>query len=77
MREKYSSHFEAFTDGSKCEYKAAAAAFYTQMPNDCGAVRLRDGSSVFSAEMEGLQLALQKFKGLTGDGVQKTECFCV
>ena len=61
LRERYNSHFEAYTDGSKCEQKVAAAAFYPEDPDDPGIIRLRDGSSVFNAELEGLHLALKKF----------------
>ena len=39
----------------------AAAAFYPEDPDDSGITRLRDGSSVFNAEIEGLHLALKKF----------------
>ena len=61
LREQYNSYFEAYTDGSKCEQKVAAAAFYPEDPDDPGITRLRDGSSVFTAELEGLHLALKKF----------------
>ena len=61
LRERYNSYFEAFTDGSKCEQKVAAAAFYPEDRDDPGMTRLRDGSSVFNAELEGLHLALKKF----------------
>ena len=46
LRERYKSHFEAYTDGSKCEQKVAAAAFHPEDPDDSGIIRLRDGSSV-------------------------------
>ena len=39
----------------------AAAAFYPEDPDDPRTTRLRDGSSVFNAELEGLHLALKKF----------------
>ena len=61
LRERYNSHFEAYTDGSKCEQKVAAAAFYPEDPHDPGTTRLRDGSSVYNAELKGLHLALKKF----------------
>ena len=61
LRERYNSYFEAYTDGSRCEQKVAAAAFYMKDPDDPGITRLRDGSSVFSAELEGLHLAPKKF----------------
>ena len=61
LRERYNSYFEAYTDGSKCEQKVAAAAFYHEDPDDPRTTRLRGGSSVFNAELEGLHLALKKF----------------
>ena len=51
QRERYNSYFEAYTDGSKCEQKVAAAACYPEDPDDPGTTRLRDGSSVFFKEM--------------------------
>ena len=45
----------------KCEQKMAAAAFYPVDPDEPRTTRLRDGSSVFNAELEGLHLALKKF----------------
>ena len=61
QRERYNSCFEAYTDGSNCEQKVAAAAVYPEDPDDPRTTRLRDGSSVFNAELEGLHLALKKF----------------
>ena len=46
LRERYNSYYEAYTDGSMCEQKVAAAAFYTEDPDDPGTTRLRDGSFV-------------------------------
>ena len=51
LREQNNSHFEAYTDGSKCEQKVAAAAFYPEDPDDPGTTRLQQGSSVFNAEL--------------------------
>ena len=51
LRERYNSHFEAYTDGSKCEQKVAAAAFFPEDPDDPGTTRLRDGSSGFSVDL--------------------------
>ena len=65
LRKQYKSHFEAYTDGSKCEQKVAAAAFFPEDPDDPGTTRLRDGSSVFNAELEGLHLPLKKFFNLS------------
>ena len=39
----------------------AAAAFYPEDPDEPRTTRLRDGSSIFNAELEGLHLALKKF----------------
>ena len=65
LRERYSSYFETYTDGSKCEQKVAAGTFYPKEPENSGAVRLRDGSSVFNTELEGILLALKNFSTLT------------
>ena len=56
LRERYNSYFEAYTDGSKSEHKVAAAAFFAKDPDNPKITRLRDGSSVFNAE-----LCLKKF----------------
>ena len=50
-----------------CEQKGAAATFYPTNPENSGAtaVRLRDDSSVFNAELEGILLALKKCLALT------------
>ena len=61
LRERYNSYFEAYTDGSKSEHKVAAAAFFTKDPDNPKITRLRDGSSVFNAELEGILLSLKKF----------------
>ena len=53
------------TDGSKCEQKVVVDAFYPEDPDDPGTTRLRDGSSVFNAELVGLHLALLKFLNLS------------
>ena len=39
----------------------AGAAFYPEDPDDPGIIRLRDGPSVFNAELEGILLAIKKF----------------
>ena len=65
LRERYNSYFEAYTDGSKSEHKVAAAAFFTKDPDNPKTTRLRDGSSVFNAELEGMLLALKKFLTLS------------
>ena len=65
LRERYNSYFEAYTDGSKSEQKVAAAAFFTKDPDNPKTTRLRDGSSVFNAELEGILLALKKFLTLS------------
>ena len=61
LRERYNSYFEAYTDGSKCEQKVAAA----EDPDDPGTVRFRDGSSIFNGVLEGIFLVLRKFLILT------------
>ena len=61
LRERYNSYFEAYTDGSKSKHKVAAAAFFTKDPDNPKTTRLRDGSSVFNAELEGILLSLKKF----------------
>ena len=50
----------SYTDGSKSEHKVAAAAFFTKDPDNPKITRLRDGSSVFNAELEGILLSLKK-----------------
>ena len=62
MLEQYNSYFEAYTYGSKCEEKITAATFY---PKNSGAVLLRDGGSVFNAELESILLVQMKFLALT------------
>ena len=61
LRERYNSYFEAYTDGSKSEHKVAAAAFFTKDADNPKTARLRDGSSVFNAELEGILLTIKKF----------------
>ena len=61
LRERYNSYFEAYTDGSKSEYKVAAAAFFTKDPDNPKTTRLGDGSSVFNAELEGILLTIKNF----------------
>ena len=65
LREQYNSYFVACTDGSKCEQKVAAIVFYPGDLDDPGIIRLRDGSSVFNAELEGILSALKKFLTLS------------
>ena len=43
----------------------AAAAFYPEDRDDPGIICLRDGSSVFNAELECILLALKKFLALS------------
>ncbi|GFO18975.1 ribonuclease hi [Plakobranchus ocellatus] len=56
IKEKFSNHYAIFTDGSKLEEKVAAAAYFPEHPDRSKATRLRDGASVFSAELEGIAL---------------------
>ncbi|GFO02489.1 Pol-like protein [Plakobranchus ocellatus] len=65
IKEKFSNHYAVFTDGSKLEEKVAAAAYFPKHPDRSKATRLRDGASVFSAELEGIALALTEIKKLT------------
>ena len=62
VRQNYSNYFEAYTDGSKHDDKVGAAAHFPSHPDRPSAVRLRDTSSVFNAELEGILLALRRFK---------------
>jgi ribonuclease HI len=55
MKHKYRNHHEIYTDGSKCEGKVASAA---SINNQTLVKRLPDNSSVFSAEMTAILLAL-------------------
>ena len=57
--------FETHIDGSKYEQKVAAVTFYPEDSDNPGAIPLRDGSSVFNAELEGILLALNKFSTMT------------
>ncbi|GFN88459.1 RNA-directed DNA polymerase from mobile element jockey [Plakobranchus ocellatus] len=57
------STFEHY--GSKLEEKVEAAAYYPERPDCSKTTRLRDGASVFSAELEGIALALTEIKNLT------------
>ena len=60
LRERYNSYFEAYTDSSKIEHKVAAAAFFTKDRDNPKITPLRDGSSVFNAELEGILLTIKK-----------------
>ncbi|GFO15010.1 RNA-directed DNA polymerase from mobile element jockey [Plakobranchus ocellatus] len=50
---------------SKLDEKVAAAAYFPEHPDCSKATRLRDGASVFSAELEEIALALTEIKKLT------------
>ncbi|GFO50015.1 ribonuclease hi [Plakobranchus ocellatus] len=67
IKEKFSNHYAVFnfTDGSKVEEKVAAAAYFPEHPDRSKATGLRDVASVFSAELEGIALALTEIKKLT------------
>ncbi|GFN94478.1 ribonuclease hi [Plakobranchus ocellatus] len=62
IKEKFSDHYALFTDGSKREEKVAAAAYFPEHPDRSKSTRLRDGASVFSAELEGIALPLTEIK---------------
>ncbi|GFO50607.1 RNA-directed DNA polymerase from mobile element jockey [Plakobranchus ocellatus] len=64
-KEKFPNHYAVFTDGSKLEKKVAAAAYFPEHPDRSKATRLRDGASVFRAELQGIALALTEIKKLT------------
>ncbi|GFO26008.1 D.miranda DNA sequence of the trim transposon [Plakobranchus ocellatus] len=51
-----------FIDDSKLEENVPAAAYFPEHPDRSKATRLRDGASVFSAELEGIALALTEIK---------------
>ncbi|GFO04504.1 ribonuclease hi [Plakobranchus ocellatus] len=65
IKEKFSNHYHVFTYGSKLEEKVAAATYFPEHPDCLKATRLRGGASVFSAELEGIALALTEIKKLT------------
>ncbi|GFN98340.1 RNA-directed DNA polymerase from mobile element jockey [Plakobranchus ocellatus] len=65
IKEKFSNHYAVYTNGSKLEEKVAAAAYFPEHPDRSKATRLRDGASVFSAELEGIALVLTEIKKLT------------
>ncbi|GFO46814.1 ribonuclease hi [Plakobranchus ocellatus] len=50
---------------SKLEEKVAAAAYFPERPDCSKATRLRDGTCVFSAELEGIALWVTEIKNLT------------
>ncbi|GFO27747.1 ATP-binding cassette sub-family a member 3 [Plakobranchus ocellatus] len=55
IKEKFSNHYAVFT----------AAVYFPEHPDRSKATHLRDGASVFSAELEGIALALTEIKKLT------------
>ncbi|GFO00338.1 RNAse h family protein [Plakobranchus ocellatus] len=55
-------NYAVFTDGSKLEEKVAAAAYFPERPDYSKATRLRDGASVFRAELEGIAIGLTEIK---------------
>ena len=67
VEEKYSGNnfCPFYTDGSKRDEKVAAASFCPKHPNRSQSIRLRDNSSVFNAELQGILLAVKGFKPLT------------
>ncbi|GFO02938.1 RNA-directed DNA polymerase from mobile element jockey [Plakobranchus ocellatus] len=65
IKVKFSNHYAVFTDGSKLQEKVAAAAYFPEHPDRSKATRLRDGASVFSAELEGIALALTEIRKLS------------
>ena len=59
LKRKYTDFCEMYTDGSKADEKVASAAV---TPYGNKVTRLRDGCSVFSAEIEAINLALEFVK---------------
>ncbi|GFO24194.1 RNA-directed DNA polymerase from mobile element jockey [Plakobranchus ocellatus] len=62
IRERCSNRYAVFTAGSKLEEKVAAAAYFSEHPDCSKETRLRDGVSVFSAELEGIAHGLTEIK---------------
>ncbi|GFO00703.1 ribonuclease h [Plakobranchus ocellatus] len=54
--------YAVYTDGSKLEEKVVAAAYFPERPGCSKAIRLQEGSIVFSAELKGIALALTEKK---------------
>ena len=65
MKENYVNHYEIFTDGSKQDAKVSAACFIPSDPSNPLSTRLRDDSSIFNAELQGILLALGKIKHMS------------
>ncbi|RUS72388.1 hypothetical protein EGW08_019848 [Elysia chlorotica] len=59
LKEQYNEHYEIYTDGSKQDHKVAAAFFLPDDPGDSVSARLRDYSSVYSAELEAILMAMK------------------
>ncbi|RUS84611.1 hypothetical protein EGW08_007638 [Elysia chlorotica] len=59
LKEQYNEHYEIYTDGSKQDHKVAAAFFLPGDPGDSVSARLRDYSSVYSAELEAILMAMK------------------
>jgi ribonuclease HI len=57
--DKYKEHAYIFTDGSKSEEKVAAAAVTGKHFKSCFSERLPDNSSIYSAELRAILLALK------------------
>ncbi|GFN81867.1 Pol-like protein [Plakobranchus ocellatus] len=62
IKEKLSNHYAVNTDGSKLQEKVATAAFFPERPDRSKATRMREGTSVFNAEIKGIALALTEMK---------------
>ncbi|RUS72420.1 hypothetical protein EGW08_019813 [Elysia chlorotica] len=59
LKEQYNEYYEIYTDGSKQDHKVAAAFFLPDDPRDSVSARLRDHSSVFSAELEAILMGIK------------------
>ncbi|GFO24180.1 Gag-Pol polyprotein [Plakobranchus ocellatus] len=65
MKEKFSNHYAVFTDGSKLEQKGCGRSLFPGTPRPLEGNSPGNGASVFSAELEGIALALTEVKKLT------------
>ncbi|GFO00334.1 Gag-Pol polyprotein [Plakobranchus ocellatus] len=64
IKETFSNHYAIYTDGSKLEKKVAAAAYFPERLGCSKATRLKDGTFVASAELEGIAFKLTEIKKL-------------
>jgi kelch-like protein 2/3 len=67
QNEKYKGFFKIFTDGSKKDDKAAAAVVCQTKYDKPVKLRIPDFSSIYTAELKALQLALQEIPNLNNN----------